>query len=546
MKSIRGNIIDIHKRRIFKGEVQFADGRITAVVPKRVEEDVYIAPGFVDAHVHIESSMLTPAGFSELVVPRGTVAVVTDPHEIANVLGVSGIEFMIEDSTKVPLKTFFGAPSCVPATPFETSGATVGPSDIEALMQRKDIWFLSEMMNYPGVVNDSEEVVAKLKSAIRQGKPIDGHAPGLKGAALDKYVSSGISTDHECAHLQEALDKLSLGMKIQIREGSAARNFEALQSLYPKYADHLMLCTDDSHPDEILNHGHIDRLLRKGVNDFGLDVFDLLRSASLVPVTHYNLPVGLLRVGDAADFVVLNNLKDFEVVASYIEGEKVYDNSKGLAFSVPGSELPNRFVARMPEPEDLIIRMPADDARVRVIEVEDGELLTGTYFWQPVLRKGAVIEASIQEDVLKMVVLNRYVAAQPSVGFVKNIGLKDGAIGGSIAHDSHNLIVVGTNDEDILALLKKLISSGGGIGWSARGESEILALPIAGLMSPRSGKEVAEAYVALSGQARELGSSLKAPFMTLSFLSLLVIPSLKLGDQGLFDVDQFSFVSLFE
>lgn len=546
MKIVRGNVVDIHNRRVFKGEVHIAEGRIVDIVEKPVKSESYIVPGFIDSHVHIESSMLTPAGFSELVVPRGTVAVVTDPHEIANVLGVAGVEFMIDNSAKTPLKTFFGVPSCVPATPFETSGAIVGPSDVAVLMQRKDIWFLSEMMNYPGVVHDSEDVLAKLKSALDSGKPIDGHAPGLNGADLNKYVSSGISTDHECANLQEALEKLALGMKIQIREGSAARNFEALHSLYTNYGDQLMLCTDDSHPDEILNHGHIDRLLRRGVKEFNLDVFDLLRSASLVPVLHYNLPVGLLRVGDSADFVVVNNLSDFAVEATYIDGKEVYNKLGGLSFSLPETDLPNKFNARIPEPEDLMLRMPSDDARLRVIEVEDGELLTGCCFWQPAAKKGDLIEASLQEDILKMVVLNRYTPAQPSVGFVKNVGLKEGAIGGTIAHDSHNLIVVGTNDEDILALLKDLISSGGGIGWRSREQAEILPLPIAGLMSPKPGKQVAEAYVSLSQQARALGTSLKAPFMTLSFLSLLVIPSLKLGDRGLFDVDQFSFVSLFE
>jgi adenine deaminase len=544
--SIKGQIVDLNKREIFSGEVFVKGGFIQSIERKNVFEKNFILPGLIDSHVHIESSMLTPSRFSEMVVPRGTVAVVTDPHEIANVLGEVGVDYMIKDGKRVPLKFFFGAPSCVPATPFESSGAVLNHEVVEKLLKRNDIWFLSEMMNFPGVINGVEDVVKKCNAARVLGKPIDGHAPGLKGEGLRRYADEGIGTDHECAFLDEAEEKLALGMKIQIREGSAARNFATLHPLFEKYPDQLMLCTDDSHPDEILKQGHIDRLIKMGVEKFGVDIFDLLRAATVIPVEHYNLPVGLLREGDSADFIVVDNLNDFNVQATYIEGEQVYDKKQGLLFEVTDADPINAFRDQPIKTEDLQVFMPAQKSSVRVIEAQDGELLTESLLWRPALHDNRQILSQPEMDIIKLVVVNRYSNKAPKVAFVKNMGLRKGAIGGTVAHDSHNIIVAGVDDDSIAHLVNALIDHKGGIAVCEDLSVSILPLSVAGLMSPHRGEEVALEYLRLSDMARELGSSLKAPFMTLSFLSLLVIPSLKLGDKGLFDVNRFEFVSLFE
>lgn len=544
--SISGQIVDLHKRRIFDGEVFVEDGWIVRIEEKPVAQKQFILPGLVDAHVHIESSMLTPSRFAEMVVPRGTVAVVTDPHEIANVLGEAGVNYMIKDGARVPFKFFFGAPSCVPATPFETSGAIMDHTVIERLLQRDDIWFLSEMMNFPGVIHEVEDVIKKCEIARLLGKPIDGHAPGLKGEGLKKYSAQGIGTDHECAFLEEAEEKLALGMKIQIREGSAARNFSALSPLFKKHADQLMLCTDDSHPDEILKKGHIDRLVKAGLSKYHIDVFDLLRAATVVPVQHYQLPVGLLREGDAADFIVVDNLEDFNIQATYINGEKVFDSESGVLFGVSEAEPLNVFREEPISAGDLKVVMPKGKSAVRVIEAQDGELLTEALLWQPLVKEDMEVHSQPDMDILKLVVVNRYTNEKPVVGFVKNMGLRKGAIGGTVAHDSHNIIVVGVDDASITHLVNALIDHKGGIAVGEGSGIALLPLPVAGLMSTRRGEDVALEYLQLSNKAKDLGSPLKAPFMTLSFLSLLVIPSLKLGDKGLFDVNRFEFVSLFE
>jgi adenine deaminase len=544
--SVSGQIVDLHQRRIFGGEVFVENGGILRIEEKAVVQKQFILPGLVDAHVHIESSMLTPSRFAEMVVPRGTVAVVTDPHEIANVLGEAGVDYMIKDGERVPFKFFFGAPSCVPATPFETSGAIMDHAVVERLLQRKDIWFLSEMMNFPGVIHESEEVMKKCATARLLGKPIDGHAPGLKGADLKKYVAQGIGTDHECAFLEEAKEKLSLGMKIQIREGSAARNFAALSPLFKDYADQLMLCTDDSHPDEIMKKGHIDRLVKLGQSRYQINVFDLLRAATVVPVEHYHLPVGLLRKGDAADFIVVDNLEDFRIQATYIDGEKVFDKEGGVLFGVSNAAPVNAFRDQPIQEVDLRVVMPKDKSAVRVIEAQDGELLTEALLWEPLLKEDLVIHSQPDMDIIKLVVVNRYTNERPVVGFVKHMGLRKGAIGGTVAHDSHNIIVAGVDDASIVHLVNALIDHKGGIAVGEGSGVALLPLPVAGLMSTRRGEDVALEYLHLSNKAKDLGSPLKAPFMTLSFLSLLVIPSLKLGDKGLFDVNRFQFVSLFQ
>lgn len=544
--SVRGQIVNLHNRRIFQGEVFIENRIIVQIQKKTVQEKQFVLPGLVDAHVHIESSMLTPSRFAEMVVPRGTVAVVTDPHEIANVLGETGVDFMIKDGSRVPFKFFFGAPSCVPATPFETSGAIMDHSVIAHLLARKDIWFLSEMMNFPGVIQGSKDVLEKCKAAREVGKPIDGHAPGLRGAGLQKYAAQGIGTDHECAFLEEAEEKIAMGMKIQIREGSAARNFSALRPLFDKHASQLMLCTDDSHPDEIFKIGHIDRLVKAGLNDYGIDLFDLLRAATVIPAQHYQLPIGLLRAGDAADFIVVDNLKDFNIQTTYIDGQKVFDISEGVLFGVSTSKPVNAFRDQPIRMEDLKLVMPQGKSAVRVIEAQDGELLTDAFLWEPLLTDSSEIHSQVEMDIIKLVVVNRYTNEPPVVGFVKNMGLRKGAMGGTVAHDSHNIIVAGVDDASITHLVNTLIDHKGGIAVGEDSGISILPLPVAGLMSDRRGEDVALEYLHLSNKAKSLGSSLKAPFMTLSFLSLLVIPSLKLGDKGLFDVNRFEFVSLFE
>ncbi|WP_026474300.1 adenine deaminase [Alkaliflexus imshenetskii] len=542
---LRGNIVDVFTRDIYKGEIVVCDGIIQEIRKTDTAPDCFILPGLIDSHVHIESSMLTPSRFAELAVSRGTVGVVTDPHEIANVAGEKGVEFMIEDGNKVPLKFFFGAPSCVPATSFETSGANLNSEVVSRLLSRKDIWFLSEMMNFPGVVYDDVEVHAKLNAAKAAKKPVDGHAPGLTGESLKKYVASGISTDHECAFPAEALEKLKLGVKIQIREGSAARNFSSLYPLFEKHADSIMLCTDDSHPDELIQKGHIDKLIRLGLEK-GVDFFDLIRSATVVPAEHYGLPVGLLREGDFADLIVVDNLSDFNVQNTYIDGVLVYSLANGINFNLPDVSPVNVFNCNAISPDDVKVYLPNNTQHIRVIEVMDGELLTNEFKWNPTLISGEEVVSDLSSDILKLVVVNRYHPQKPIVGFVKNMGLKRGALGSTVAHDSHNIIVAGVDDESIVRIVNALIENAGGIAASDGSYTEILPLPVGGLMSIERGEVVAKKYETLDQMAHTLGSTLRAPFMTLSFLSLLVIPSLKLGDKGLFDVNKFDFVPLFE
>jgi adenine deaminase len=543
--SISGHIINLFDRTIFNGIINVKNGIITSIESSKDVPDQYIMPGFIDAHVHIESSMVVPSRFAEMVVPRGTIGVVTDPHEIANVAGEEGVLFMIANGKKCPLKFFFGAPSCVPATSFESSGAVLNSEAVERLLQREDIWLLSEMMNFPGVVFDDPEVLAKIKAATRLCKPVDGHAPGLSGEQLEKYVAAGIGTDHECAFLNEALEKLKLGMKIQIREGSAARNFSALHTLYKNHPDSLMLCTDDSHPDEIIESGHIDRLLKLGV-ELGVDLFDLLRSATVVPAQHYNLPIGLLRESDPADFVVLKDLKGFEVLETHINGNVVYTKENGVSFSYDPEETINVFRQSYASIEELKVVMPDGFNSVRVIKAQDGELLTDNYCWNPEFSDGREVVYDVANDIIKLVVVNRYKDAPAVVGFVKGMGITKGAIGSTVAHDSHNIIVAGVEDTAILSVINQLVDMKGGIVAFDNSTMEELPLPVGGLMSNEPGVLVAKKYQILNNAAHKMGSQLTAPFMTLSFLSLLVIPSLKLGDKGLFDVNSFNFVPLFE
>jgi len=539
-KRIEGKIVDIENKQIFNGVVHIQDGRIEKIEANDdVDDRYFILPGFVDAHVHIESSMLVPSRFAELAVKHGTVATVSDPHEIANVMGIAGVEYMIADGKRVPLKFHFGAPSCVPATPFETSGAVIDSQQIYQLLHREDVFFLAEMMNFPGVIQGDDSIYNKLNAARKLNKPIDGHAPGLSGEDLQTYARAGITTDHETATREEAIEKLEQGIKLQIREGSAAKSLDDLFELIDYYPEDVMLCTDDCHPDD-LKQGHINEMVRRAWNK-GSDFYDVLRAASYNPVLHYGLDVGLLREGDAADFILVDNLDSLHVNQTYINGEVVFDNGINH-FHVEVPEPINKFSCEELHMED--IRIPAKGTFIRVIEAEDRSLVTQSGVYEPTIENGNVV-ADTDRDILKAVVVNRYEKAKPAVGFVKGFELKRGAIAGSIAHDSHNIIAIGTNDKELVEAVNTVIRNEGGIVARDGESASELRLNVAGLMSVEDGDKVASAYSEVTSQANALGTSMRAPFMTLSFLALLVIPELKLGDKGLFDVNQFKEVELF-
>jgi adenine deaminase len=492
----------------------------------------------VDAHIHIESSMLVPSEFAKIAVVHGTVATVSDPHEIANVLGVKGVGFMIENGKKVPLKFNFGAPSCVPATSFESAGAIINSDDIKNMMSNPDIKYLAEMMNYPGVLFDDEEVLKKIQHAKDNNKPIDGHAPGLRGDDVTKYISAGISTDHECFTYDEALEKLQKGMKIIIREGSAAKNFEALIDLLPAHFENMMFCSDDKHPDDLLV-GHINQLCERAIAK-GMNVFDVLQVACINPVNHYKLDVGLLNIGDDADFIVLEDLERFNVLETYINGELVAKNGESFVKSV-GFKVLNNFDTDFKKVTDFEFKSLAK--KIRVIEALDGELVTNEITADSLIENGNLV-SNIKNDVLKMTVVNRYKNAEPSIAFIKNFGLKEGAIASSVGHDSHNIIAVGVSDEMICKAVNLLIENKGGVCAVTLSEEKIVSLPVAGIMSDKSAVEIGKAYAELDKMAKEMGSTLRAPYMSLSFMALLVIPSLKLSDKGLFNGDSFQFTSL--
>jgi adenine deaminase len=536
--NVKGNIVDILNKRIFKGEVVIENGHISAIREVDHSEENYILPGFVDAHIHIESSMLVPSEFAKIAVVHGTVATVSDPHEIANVLGVKGVDFMIENGKKVPLKFNFGAPSCVPATSFESAGAIIDADDIKKMMENPDIKYLAEMMNYPGVLFDDEEVLKKMQHSKNNNKPIDGHAPGLRGEDATKYIAAGISTDHECFTFDEALEKLQKGMKVLIREGSAAKNFEALIALLPEYFENMMFCSDDKHPDDLLL-GHINQLCERAVAK-GIDVFKVLQAACVNPVKHYNLEVGLLQKGDAADFILVDNLKEFNVLETYINGELVAKNGESFVKSVP-FEVLNNFNTDKKKVADF--RFESSVNKIRVIEALDGELVTNQMEAASLIVDGNLV-SNTATDVLKMTVVNRYKNAEPSIAFIKNFGIKEGAIASSVGHDSHNIIAIGVSDEAICKAVNLIIENRGGICAVNNLEEKIVSLPVAGIMSDKSAKEIGKAYAELDVMAKQMGSTLRAPYMSLSFMALLVIPSLKLSDKGLFDGTSFQFTSL--
>jgi adenine deaminase len=551
--NLKGNIVDIIGKTIFYGEIEVVNGRITTIKQldnTTIKDAPFILPGFIDSHVHIESSMLIPSEFARLAVLHGTTGTISDPHEIANVNGMAGVHFMIENGKQVPFKFHFGAPSCVPATIFETAGDAITVKDVEALLAMDDIFYLSEMMNFPGVLHGDIEVMQKIAAAKKAHKPVDGHAPGLIGEMAKKYIDAGMSTDHECFTAAEAIDKLSYGMKILIREGSAAKNFDALIGLMNEHYKNIMFCSDDKHPDS-LAEGHINKLCARSVAK-GVDVFKVLQAACINPVLHYKMTNGILREGDAADFIVVKDLVNFDVMQTYIDGQLVAENGKTFIPSVPCIPI-NKFDCTAKKVEDFALAAKENQTEILVIEALEGQLITNK-LTKPAKIKGGLLVTDIENDILKIVVVNRYHNAPIAISFIKNIGLQQGAIASSVAHDSHNIVAVGVDDESICAAVNLVIKEKGGISASpsqtlTEGEdftpfkSMVLPLPIAGLMSANDGFKVAADYTAINNFATQvLGSSMEAPFMTLSFMALLVIPSLKLSDKGLFDGESFSFV----
>lgn len=537
---LKANIVDIVRKRVFPGAVTVDNGQITSVKDTGRDGEAYgttLMPGFVDAHIHIESSMLTPCQFARQAVVHGTVATISDPHEIANVLGVEGVRFMLDDAQHTPLKIMFGAPSCVPATTFETAGAALDAAEVTALLDDPRIGYLSEVMNFPGVLMGDRQVLAKLDAAKARRKPIDGHAPGLRGQRAADYIRAGISTDHECFTKDEALDKLAAGATIQIREGSAARNFEALHTLIDESPDKVMLCSDDKHPDELLT-GHINELARRAVA-LGSDPMNVIRAGCANPVHHYKLNVGLLQEGDAADFIEVDNLNYFNVLRTFIDGVCVAENGRSLLTEPAGCEPINKFEAKPIRPGDL--KLPCASGKARVIGALDGQLVTECRVLDVKTVAGHA-GADTARDLLKIAVVNRYQPAPPAVALIQGFGLKRGAIASSVAHDSHNVVAVGTNDDDLARAINLVIENRGGLSYAEEGTKEVLPLPIAGLMSLGSCAEVAGAYARLDAAAKRAGCTLRAPYMTLSFMALLVIPSLKLSDKGLFDGEKFAFV----
>ncbi|MBU1405549.1 MAG: adenine deaminase [Proteobacteria bacterium] len=540
MEKRSGIIVDPVARKQFPGTLIIAQGRIVDILPDPAVEGPFILPGLIDSHIHIESSMLTPAAFAAKAVCHGTVAVVADPHEIANVLGIAGIDFMIANGRQAPLKFYFGAPSCVPATVFENSGAALSARDVAALLKRNDIHFLAEMMNFPGVINRDPEVMAKLSAAAKMGKRVDGHGPGLRGDALAAYVKAGISTDHESGTLEECYEKLGLGMKIMLRQGSSARDFEVLHPLITSHSDQCMLCTDDIKPAD-LARGHINLLIKEGLR-LGHDIFDLLQCGCVNPVRHYRLDVGLLQQGDPADFIVVDDLERMEVRAVWINGEKMVSDKGEPLFEAVQPRAINHF-----NPAPLTagqLRVEARGARLKVIEVTDGQIVTGAgEYTVPV--GSALVEPDPATDLLKILVLNRYAPAPPAIGFVRGFGLKHGAMASSIAHDSHNLIAIGSNDADLARAVHLLAESGGGICFVQGEEERLMALPVAGLMGLDSCEEMARNYSVIEQRVKQNGCILHTPFMTMAFLALPVIPALKITDLGLFDGKGFALTDLF-
>ncbi len=539
--TITGRLIDVHNKRIYPASITVKDGIIAGIDESNDITEQYLLPGFVDAHVHIESSMLVPTAFARMAVVHGTVATVSDPHEIANVCGIAGVQYMIDNSKQTPFKIFFGAPSCVPATFFETAGAHIDAAAIKTLLDNPNIWYLTEMMNYPGVLYKDEEVMAKIAAANAVNKPIDGHAPGLRGEQAAAYASAGITTDHECFTQEEAMDKIAAGMHIIIREGSAAKNFEALHPLLKTHPERVMFCSDDKHPDDLVLH-HINGLVKRALQK-GYDLFDVLRAACTNPVAHYNIPVGQLRVGDAADFITINNTDSFDVLQTYIGGRLVAEKGRSLLPHIAVQPI-NNFAATQKTPADFAVPAQKAGDSIRVIEAIEGQLVTNELTAKKKISGGNIV-TDVANDILKIAVVNRYTTdTNIAIAYIKNFGLQHGAIASTVAHDCHNIIVVGVDDVSICHAVNALIDCKGGVAVCDGTNTNVMPLPIAGLMTDGDGYEVAAQYAALNAKAKALGTKLKAPFMTLSFMALLVIPALKLSDKGLFDGAGFKFTDV--
>ena len=535
---ISGQLIDIHNRLIYPARIKIKGRLIEKIEKAGSAQDIYILPGLTDAHIHIESSMVTPGSFAKAAVSRGTTAVVSDPHEIANVLGVPGVRYMIQDAAGVPLKFYFGAPSCVPATTFESAGAVIDHSGIKVLMELDEIKYLAEMMNYPGVIYKDPEVMMKIDIAKSLDKPVDGHAPGVRGDSLKAYVAAGITTDHECTSIEEAREKIGLGMKILIREGSAAKNLDELKDLYRTDPDMIMLCSDDLHP-EMLMKQHINALVAKLISE-GFDVFDVVRSCTLNPALHYRLQTGLLKAGQPADFIIVDDYRSMKIIETWINGKKVFEKN-GILFDYQKADPINNFNCSDIKIKD--IRIIAETDKLRVIEASDGNLFTRGKIVNA--NRGNVIESDIKYDILKIVVKDRYKDLAPATGFINGFGLKSGAFASSVAHDSHNIICIGTNDEDIVNAVNEVVRMKGGLAVASREKINSFPLRIAGIMSDEPVNKVASDYEKLSDIVKSYGCGMSAPFMTLSFMALLVIPELKLSDKGLFDGKRFCHVPLF-
>ena len=536
--TIQGQYVDILNKRIYPAILKLEKGIIVSITETNEAPGHYIMPGFIDSHVHIESSMLVPSSFARLAVVHGTIGTISDPHEIANVCGLEGVQYMIDNGKKVPFHFFFGAPSCVPATQFETAGASIDSVATAKLLASPDIFYLSEMMNFPGVLHQDPEVMQKIKAAHQIGKPVDGHAPGLMGALAKQYIEAGISTDHECFTIEEAVDKLSFGMHILIREGSAAKNFEALYELIDDHPKKIMLCSDDKHPDSLLE-GHINQLCARAVAK-GINVFNVLRAACINPVLHYKLPTGFARVNDPANFILVNNLKDFKVIETYIDGLLVAKEGNSLIEPVQATAI-NQFDANPITLEDLALPdndYPSKDGLAPVIHAIDGQLITNLVWAKPKIKEDKIV-ADTDNDLLKVVVYNRYHTSKPKIGLIQSFGFKSGAIASTVAHDSHNIIAVGADDESLLKAINLVVQEQGGISCVYEDESKVIGLPVAGLMSIADPYQVANDYISIDKMAKSLGTQLQSPFMTLSFMALLVIPHIKMSDLGLFDGDQF-------
>ena len=553
MENIKGHIVDVVRREIFDGEVVINDEKIAEVrrctLPEREKPWPYILPGFIDAHVHIESSMMVPHKFARIAVSHGTIGVIADPHEIGNVLGVEGVNYMIRSGREARFNFRFGAPSCVPAVggDIETCGRDIGVKETQELMAREDIGFLGEMMNYVGVLNNDEEVLAKIKAAQDNGKPIDGHAPGLTGQQRYQYAAAGISTDHECSSLEEGRSCINAGMKVIIREGSAAKDYGMLHPLISESPNMVMFCTDDCHPDDFVR-GHINTIVKRALAD-GHNIWNILQAACVNAQKHYKQNWGLLQVGDPATFITIDALTPhFRVESTWIRGKEVFNYNASLPSDntnredmILGDNFPNNFVASPITKADIDLSLKPGDT-VHVIHASDGSLLTDHD--EVVLTGNPLFDSHYPwTEVQKIVVYNRYLpGAKPIVGLVRGFGIKKGAMAGSVAHDCHNIVAIGSDDEYIVKAINRIVEMHGGQVVVSPEEMMDIPLPIGGLMAPMGGHEIAFRTLCIQEKVKEIGCTMKSPFITMAFMCLPVIPDIKITDRHLMDTKNFKVI----